>query len=407
MGRIFAQAVDVIEYTATTNIDYSTSYLLNYGRDVKMPQLSPLINEWAVKNKVFLFDFDNWYFRSDITTGFLHDYVHEIVKTHDYVLVCEQHPFSTIDEKYILRHRQIVEVVMPVIKTMFATSDWNNWNKNRVSNYTFLPTWYFEQRNFAKNHNYNKVTFSNDRPYVFSCVNKANLRPEKLYNYIKCYQQRTSDWFLTAYQVPDLPAEVLGCNNDQNKLWQEEIRPGLKQFDQDLENFIGKNVTAAQDEVTTVAFSMLFPGYTQAHVNLAIEHSMEFPIMSEKTFKPFAAGQLPIFLGYPGIAGAVRTLGFDIFDDIIPHDSYDNVTFNVNTDQVWQFWSNRVDAVHQLIDTLNLTEFKKQIISPAIRDRRNKNKLHFYRTAIDTMCIQWLDHLLTVVKANNIFTDMR
>lgn len=397
----------MIEYKAKPNIDYSTSYLLNYGRDVKMPQLSPLINEWAVKNKVFLFDFDNWYFRPDITTGFLHDYVCEIVKTHDYVLVCEQHPFSPGDEKYILRHQQIVEVIMPVIKTMFATSDWNNWNKNRVSNYTFLPTWYFEQRNFSKNHNYNKVTFSNDRPYIFSCVNKANLRPEKLYNYIKCYQKSTSDWFLTAYLVPDLPDQVLGCSNEQNKLWQEEIHPKLKEFDQDLENFIGQNTTAAQDEVTTVAFSMLFPGYTQAHVNLAIEHSMEFPIMSEKTFKPFAAGQLPIFLGYPGIAGAARTLGFDIFDDIIPHDSYDNVTFNENTDQVWQFWSNRVDAVHRLIDNLNLTEFKKQIVSSKIIDRRNKNKLHFYRTAVDSLCIHWLEHLLTVVKANNIFTDMR
>jgi len=47
--------------------------------------------------------------------------------------------------------------------------------------------------------------------------------------------------------------------------------------------------------------------------------------MTEKTTKAFAAGQIPIILGPYGNLHCIRSIGFDLFDDIIDN-SYDSIT---------------------------------------------------------------------------------
>ena len=44
---------------------------------------------------------------------------------------------------------------------------------------------------------------------------------------------------------------------------------------------------------------------------------------TEKTIKPFLAGQIPLFFALPGLLKIYRNLGFDLFDDLIDN-SYDN-----------------------------------------------------------------------------------
>lgn len=46
--------------------------------------------------------------------------------------------------------------------------------------------------------------------------------------------------------------------------------------------------------------------------------------ISEKTFKVFGLRQIPIWFSVPGFVDKVRTLGFDLFDDIVDH-SYDQI----------------------------------------------------------------------------------
>jgi hypothetical protein len=46
------------------------------------------------------------------------------------------------------------------------------------------------------------------------------------------------------------------------------------------------------------------------------------PFITEKSTKPFAWGQVPVYLAPQGHVAAVRKMGFDLFDDIIDH-SYD------------------------------------------------------------------------------------
>jgi hypothetical protein len=396
----------MIKYEYTAGL--VPGYILNYGRDSKMPLTSPAIYNWAKQNKIFLFDFDALMFAPEITETFLRQYIKKIVEDYKYVLVCEQHPFNIYEDMYKYRHKQLVDMMMPLIKTMFVTSDWEWWNSKKVSNYTFLPFWYFDQRRFSINTKYNKYLFDRNKKYLFSCLNRSNLRPEKLYNFIKCYERKSADWFLTAYKLPHLPNNVLGCTEEQNKLWQTEIRPGLTEFINDLENSdINENNKHPVAEPNPTAFSLLFPGFTQARINLAIEHSMEFPIASEKTFKPFVAQQVPIFLGYAGIATCIRNLGFDVFDDIIDHSAYDSIGIKEGEKSNWEHWVPRIDAVHHLIDKLLTTNLREILTSDAVQARLIQNKNYFYSSNIDDICVTKLNTLLNTVKANNIFTDIR
>lgn len=66
-------------------------------------------------------------------------------------------------------------------------------------------------------------------------------------------------------------------------------------------------------------------------VNIVVESSSQHEpntwtskFITEKTFKCFAMGQIPIWWAVPGLVAEVRALGFDVFDDIVNH-SYDGI----------------------------------------------------------------------------------
>jgi hypothetical protein len=69
--------------------------------------------------------------------------------------------------------------------------------------------------------------------------------------------------------------------------------------------------------------------FRKCAVNIIVESSSQTDtnswhsiFVTEKTFKAFAMLQLPIWWSVPGVVDCVRTMGFDVFDDIIDH-SYD------------------------------------------------------------------------------------
>lgn len=67
--------------------------------------------------------------------------------------------------------------------------------------------------------------------------------------------------------------------------------------------------------------------------------------ISEKTFKAFGLRHIPIWFSVPGFVAKVRTLGFDMFDDIVNH-SYDQI----------QDEDDRLQAIlHQIHELNNLS----------------------------------------------------
>lgn len=56
--------------------------------------------------------------------------------------------------------------------------------------------------------------------------------------------------------------------------------------------------------------------------DLYLDTDMAVPMITEKTVKPFALGQIPLILGPQGMVDKIRNIGFDLFDDIVDT-SYD------------------------------------------------------------------------------------
>ena len=68
-----------------------------------------------------------------------------------------------------------------------------------------------------------------------------------------------------------------------------------------------------------------------SYIDLVTETEGEKQFNTEKPLNSFLSLQFPIIFGYKGIVEYYRTLGFDMFDDIIDH-SYDDMTGTIHID---------------------------------------------------------------------------
>jgi hypothetical protein len=210
----------------------------------------------------------------------------------------------------------------------------------------FYPWWHY----------YGMKTFENidivkHRSWKLGCLH-GNPRAHRIAHYL-ALQNR--------FDLQDLEISIFSNNIDPKRMDDVElleseiaewtrIKPGLN----DRYNRISDR-------------TIKIPALESAYIHITSETTVIDRIfMSEKTWKPIAAGQLFLHFGNPGTVDFLRTLGVDTFDDIIDHDSYDNVSD----------WRQRMDLIHKLAShlmTLNL-----QDIWHATLPRRQSNVNRFF-----------------------------
>lgn len=59
------------------------------------------------------------------------------------------------------------------------------------------------------------------------------------------------------------------------------------------------------------------PAFSNAYAHIYTESEIEMPVVTEKTFKPFMSGQIPIPLACKGHLRYLKNLGFHTFDDLL------------------------------------------------------------------------------------------
>ncbi len=350
---------------------------------------SPLVTQWAKSNNVMMLDFDNCMFDKDFDTH-INDYLKHTKEKSSILAIVECHPFFSEDELYNRRKNTILNLVNDLnIDYFFLTADYNLWLDQPELNKTFHPDWYFRQRQWSIENNYKSYNFDKVRHYNFSCGNKSNFRTEKIYNYIECYRRQRSDWFITIYDHPHAKISQVTSNNftgisiEQQQLWDLEIRHTIKEYENDVE---------FPDIYFTNPHCVIFPVHTNSYCNLVMEHTMEVPVLSEKSYKPFIAEQIPIYLAATNAARALSYLGFDLFYDFVDHTQYDTLT--VNNSRVPENFTKRIDQVHSMIDKLYNTDFVEFIHDSRTKQRLKENQEYFYSNKIDEMCIRHFDQLL-------------
>lgn len=352
-------------------------------------QASPLIAAWAEQNHIGLFDFDCCMF-ADNAEEITSQHMKWVTDNYSSMAVVEMHPYMNNYDRYVEKIEMIQGIATQLnLPLTYWTTRYQYWNES-VPDKTFFPGWYFVLRNHAKTRMYDTYKFPDDRNYNFSCCNMANLRKEKIYNYIECFRRRRFDWYLTIYDHPHAAiskkniAELCSLPQEHIDIWNSSIKHAIPEYRYDLEN-----------EEILCAHSTIFPGHTDAYCNLVMEHTMEFECLSEKSFKPFIAKQIPVYVASLGAAQAISMLGFDIFYDFIDHNKYDFVTSGfVKNQGNYDNFTHRIVAVHQTIDELYKTDFRSFITRPDVVARKLKNKQHFYSDAIDHMTIQHLERLI-------------
>lgn len=171
------------------------------------------------------------------------------------------------------------------------------------------------------------------RKYKVSCLNHI-ARPHRIYNWYKIKDKKyfheclwsMHDQLHPRPDDPQLPEEVA-------EIW-NKCKDQFLQLSQSKEynNFV-KNYIWNLDN----------PAYTDSYINIIAEHSVTDGIyMSEKTWKPISAGQLFLSVGNPGSIDYLRSVGVNVFDDVIDHSYYDNE----------MDWQCRIDRMHEILDDL-------------------------------------------------------
>jgi len=85
--------------------------------------------------------------------------------------------------------------------------------------------------------------------------------------------------------------------------------------DKDMQQYESRD-----DKIITAFVNFVMETSYENSVSL---HTWNVPFITEKSMKPFAWGQIPIFLNCADSLQKIRDFGFDLFDDIIDH-GYDN-----------------------------------------------------------------------------------
>lgn len=233
----------------------------------------------------------------------------------------------------------------------------------------FFPFWYLIQK-----YVYKTSTTATDHlcKYKISSLNLSS-RYHRIENFVKLKEKSYFDQLL------------FSMYNNWNKQLMQQSTP--KEFWNDS---IAKKFELLSPELPTQPtdrnhhHSITHPAYTDSYVNYVTETSvLDGTItVTEKTWKPIMAGQLGLWLSNPDAVDFLRSIGFDVFDDVMSNHLYDKET-NLNR---------RIDMIHEVIDRL-MTKDLTQIFQETVA-RRQANLDLFYSTDLEeSLTVQCKDYL--------------
>lgn len=211
---------------------------------------------------------------------------------------------------------------------------------------------------------FEKIDIASPRKYFLGCLHGAP-RPHRIANYLSL-QARFGAYPIsnTIYRSNPMP-----CRKDDPEISDKE-----KEQWQELEKTLSDRFRHVRSRTIDI------PALSQSYIHLTTETTVLNRIfITEKTWKPIAAGQLFLVLGNPGTIAHLRDCGVDVFDDIIDHNSYDNILD----------WRKRMDRIHDVIGDLLIKDLQQIWIDTHERRQKNRDKffskefISKYATAFD------------------------
>lgn len=225
----------------------------------------------------------------------------------------------------------------------------------------YWPNWLMLASSFN-----NPYTDNKKRLLSMACRNFDNNRPGKIYTY---EQLKNREYFNTILITKFRFSEELEYNLEE--IFKDDLLPILNSFLNDFKSWPIDNNQEGDLELIKSMTEMNLPVYTDSLFHIVCETTIEETLLSEKTFKIFRAGQIPVFASAAGTIVHLRDLGFDMFDDIVDH-SYDLI----------KPWTKRIDAMLRTVDAISRLNLEQVLLQTANR------RLHNYRLLAETNWIQ-------------------
>ena len=228
------------------------------------------------------------------------------------------------------------------------------------SNIIYFPFYYFQ---LLENPEMRTYDIRSPRPYYLQCL---NLNPW-LHRTINVIQLSQKPWFnktLTSFHWLNPPNNIPPTNivnHVLSNLTSEETAI-LNQLPLPLTI----NLTGEPDLHGWIYIGNASRAHELAYIDYVTESGITEKFVSEKIWKPFFSGQLPLCLGPCGIMKHLNTLGLDTFDDIIDHQRYDSIQGSSPKDI-----RDKVTAILDIVDNLLVQGLDK--IWTDTYERRNYN----------------------------------
>ena len=233
---------------------------------------------------------------------------------------------------------------------------------NPVPGILFYPYWLTVSRTFPDN----SLIFGSEqdinRQYMCSSICR-HPKEHRIYNFIKLQNKNYfNKVYWTFYKCDHINVDKITGVTDCEQ----------QQFDK---------YYAAAPSLTRVGESECirltsWDAFTNSYLNLTSETYTNYNFLSEKSYKPFLAGQIPVIYGPRNANKMLSDIGFDMFYDVIDHNKYDNLpTIQERIDVI-------LDSIESIADTNFLNLFS------TTTNRRMKNKKHLFSQEV-------LDLLLT------------
>jgi len=201
-----------------------------------------------------------------------------------------------------------------------------------------------------------EVDIESKRSKFIGCLN-GNPRPHRISNYFQLKEKfDCGQIYNTIFKIEPLYQDDIHSNDYEKQKFQNLLIESAHEKKYSSDEIIPQWGEAIQ-----------LPALDDAYIHLTAETNVSNRIfLSEKTWKPIAAGQLFVHFGNPGSIQHLRELGVDVFDDIINHSQYEHL----------EDWRQRLDAIHNLLN--DVLRFDIESIWQETLPRRLLNKQKYF-----------------------------
>lgn len=213
----------------------------------------------------------------------------------------------------------------------------------------FYPYWLIKAQSFFSNTDIGSHTDIH-RTYLASSICR-HPRIHRIYNFIKLRKMSFfSKTFWTFYKCDHIQIEQPALVS--NLEWQQ-----FEQYYNAAESIFGGEEQCIEDTN--------WEAFADSYINLTSETYLNYSFASEKSFKPFLAGQIPVIYGAPGANKLLADIGFDMFYDIIDHNEYD---FLPTVEK-------RIEKMLSLVDKVSTYNFSEIFKETEMRRKKNRDYL--------------------------------